>query len=461
MSTIFNNLQKQTSEDIFFNPIALTKRLSTKEQTQLIDKLRSLPPINQKIGDLIEALKRGNWRAPIFSDPDFPYYALLACNQGLITSHQFGTIQIYWSTIQYHEGKKNVCAAPIFKYDDVVPEAAQAIFETLFLNPETALAQMGLYDPNIPLLTEKQFEAFFEQLNQLPASEQYVFLVHDKDPISPDLPPTISQRLYLGTGYNVFCRNIEAGTRMVPSIGMMQAFLNVRYGKNAVQLNPVIGLSSEADIRQNGLESKRDTAVCFPGVELPEEADTFRAPWYDFTYHDFYHAMLASGIPVQYRPLLVQIADIAKSILQTTSNPQDQALMNKIYDQFIDMEQTNFRPEKSSMEKTARPEAAKPHMLFWRAVYSTILIAMIHVQAENYNVDMLSSLCKRIASELIVEPSLMEEFSTLDSIEKETLQYSFGDLENLPPQLTKIVETIEKIQPGKIMSEIWIKRIFS
>jgi hypothetical protein len=437
----------------------LTKRLSGDEKKRLAAKLGSLPRIDRRIEDLQIALKAGRWEAPIFDDPDFPYYALLACDRGMITTQQFGTIQLYWSVLQYHGGKDNVIVAPIFDKGRVIPDACEAILETLYLNPDTTTAQLGLYNPSIPLLPEREFDQFFDQLRKLPPSEQYVFLVRDKDPLPGKAGKlTISQRLYLGPGYNIFCRNIEGGCRMIPSVGMMQTFLNVRYKENAVEINPVIGLSSEDDIRQNGLDSKRDLAVCFPGVKLPEEADTFAAPWYDFAYHDFYHAILASGIPARYRPLLIQVADIAQSILKTTKNPQDEALLEKIYQQFIDMEQTGFRPESVTIEKAYRPNRAEPHILFWRAVNSTIFTAMTHVEAETFNSELLTSLFMKIATDLPLDSSLKKEFEELDALEVEDIELFFGDLSDLPPKLAEAIRVTRKIQPAKIMSAAWMKR---
>jgi hypothetical protein len=448
-----NNQGAPNFRDFNLETTELTRRLKSEEKAALAAKLASLP--QKGVGDLVAALSIQNWDAPIFNDPHFPLYALEACHQKLITPAQFGTVQLYWSALQYH-GKENVDAAPLFQQDgSVIPQAWDAIKETLYLNSQTNSAEAGLYDPAVPLLNDQELAEFFRRVRQLPLSEQQLFIVEDVIPIGNG--PTISETIYQSIGYNIFCRNFEHGARMIPSIGMMQEFLNVRFGDSAVQINPVLGHSSLEDIRQNGLNGTRDMAVHFPGVELPDEADGFLAPWYDFTFHDFYHAILASGAPAKYRPLLIKVADIAKTLLQRTPNLQDKALLTKVHEEFIDMEQSEYRWEVVTSLSKKIPERAQPHLMFWRAVTSSMIAAMRKHEDGMLNIELLTQLYTKIAQELPLEPSLQKDFSEFAEMEIKDLQ-SY-DLDEVSDEMYQALTAVFQIGPSKIMSSLWQERL--
>ncbi len=312
----------------------LISRVSPEERSHIDEKLALIADNKDvKIQMLHEALESQNWDHEIFQDENYPYYALEAVgleegDKHKLSRGQFATLMSFWKTSQDFQ----VRSIPLFNTNGSINEEARKIIKQTL--------RLASQDP-IYFLSDEQIEQFFEEMSKLPKSEQQFFIV----PKIESKEVTALKVIY-ELGINIFAHFFEKSQekRMIPSFGMMQAYLNVKYEQDAVEMMPFIGLSSIDDIRENGLKGERDFAIHFPGVSLPEKADDVQALGFDFSYHDFYHSLVASSAPRKFPPLFIQIADI----IYRFKRQKTEILNNKIqnmYELFIDMEVTPFRHE--------------------------------------------------------------------------------------------------------------------
>ena len=310
------------------------RRITPDEKKKLDEKLAKIidsSSFRNDVNALKVALQTQNWDAPVFHNKDYPYLALAALHEGAITPETMATILIFYSA---QTETDNIKTVPLFILGKINEEAKKLIIETW---PEDNK-------------TEEHILPFFEKMRQADPTQQQFFLIpYDQDKEFADKnenQTTITGLLHGDLDFNVFglCSN---NRHMQASPGMMQAFLDVCYGDRAVKINPVIGLSSENDIHDNGLFDKRDMGLLFPGTLFPLVADNRLAQGFRFWYHDFYHACAASLIPAPFRHLYIQFADL---LLTHQGDPK--VSMNEdfrpFWNGFVDMEMTKFQPDDSS-----------------------------------------------------------------------------------------------------------------
>jgi hypothetical protein len=332
----------------------VVRRASEKEKAALEAKLASLPDKQKWIQKLLSALKEGHWQSPIFQTKDYTCYALEALKQGKLTQEAFATVQIFWEVQQAHP-KKDIEASPLFKKDGSVNEDARSWIKETF-------RARGAYQKKSKdafFLSEPQIDQLFEEMRSLPKAEQTIWKVPDNLKIK-GLELTISQRIY-AIGINIFGRPRFGKTRLVPTLGLMQSYLNVKYGSNAVKINPVLGLSSDDDLRKNGVEDKRDMGLHHRAVLLGNIADSFAAPWYDFLYHDFYHAIVISSIPKELRRVYIKIFDILEKTIHVhgiKKNTLSEISLIVLRDRYLDME----FPDSNELKKST----TSPNDIFWQ-----------------------------------------------------------------------------------------------
>lgn len=295
----------------------IVRRATPKERKALEEKLQSLPLISENIQILLEAIQQGDWDAEIFQNKDYPNYALEAVRRGQLSTEDYATVMIYWETTQMYPDAKQVKRVAIFDADGKVnEEAKKLIVATLYdRKPEKYLYQS-------PLLTPAQLDQLFEKLKKLPKIQQQIWIVpNGKEQIMEAIQtPILAQ--------------ISDQEMMIAPLGLMQAVLDTAFGKDAVKLNPVHGLSSWGDIRQNHLDQKRDYAIRAPLIELPEEADGNKARGPYFGKHDFFHALLISTVPLAFRQKYVECYDIIQRLYPTIDPDKGSG--------FIDMDVPDF-----------------------------------------------------------------------------------------------------------------------
>jgi hypothetical protein len=125
--------------------------------------------------------------------------------------------------------------------------------------------------------------------------------------------------------------------RLVPSFGMMQAFLQV-CTPFPVTMTPRIGLSSEEQILTNAFCGTRDLCVPVGEVFIPQTIDGYYADGQDAYSHDFYHAIGCSFIPPQHRAAFgILAARLQKEIKSLTLEPFN-TIARAVASKFIDMD---------------------------------------------------------------------------------------------------------------------------
>ncbi|MBY0463227.1 MAG: hypothetical protein K2Q34_08615 [Alphaproteobacteria bacterium] len=322
----------------------ITRRLPQEELLAIENKMRCLSPVDQN--RFTELVDIGDLSA-IIQIKDYPLHALYAVKVGKITQEDFATISLV-----YASPDPNKAQIPLFNSDGKVnPKARELIQQTLHLQDPLQSYQK--------LLTSQELDSFFEEMAKLPPLQRHFFLEKAR-PLTefgkytmPGLGyttrthiPTVRTAIetqYLGLNIFSKCIDNDEAKFMIPSAGMMQTFLNVKFKNHAVRMNFVLGLSSIEDIKNNGLTASRDAALVFPGTFLPSTADTLPAKWTDFTYHDFFHAIVVSCAAPATRAKTISLAQSIEHI----ANPA-------LYNFFIDLEMTgHYRINVISKEKTS------------------------------------------------------------------------------------------------------------
>ncbi|MGH2613405.1 MAG: hypothetical protein ACRDFB_10225 [Rhabdochlamydiaceae bacterium] len=394
----------------------MTRRLTPSEAAVLDFNLRQVSP--EELSSFINSLNQRDW-ITLSAPSNYPYCALKAVRNGLISPHQFATVMLYW--VNSRSPGKGLKQVLLFNTDGTVNvEARESIKKTVQgtaqPNPVFSFSPTRGNQPKYEYLTDEQLDQFFENMRLLPLSEQNFFTLESKYPAG-GVASVISGP---STGFNVFYRFNE--NIMIPSAGMMQCFLNTKYGQDAVQINPVLGLSTVEDLQQNGL-TKRDMALHFPRIDLPNTADRHSAPLYQFTFHDFYHAMVASSIPKSHRELLLKISVIAAD----TFNKTHESFTKIFSEQLIDMERGVYRYENEIQQNfNSREESLS--VLFWVALSDTFTVAKFLSATESdfeqlipsdNEVKFLQTLIEKIPLDAEMQEGLKKSVSLFDTKFKE------------------------------------------
>jgi hypothetical protein len=276
----------------------------------------------------------------ILQHPDLPYLAMDALRKGLIDPLQAATALNFWSALRYHGSPNDLQTIEIFHRGAPNEEAISLMKQTFVTG-------------NTPFLDGPKFQAFMHNMRLLPPSEQKFLLVPDiqgdaslstiaRQNGGDHFKATISQGIK-DLEINVFNR-VQPKMRMIPSVGMMQAFLNAQYDE-PIEIKPKIYLSTAVQIRQCGLDDTRDMMMPFPDAlgnsRCPQKADGYQAPWYEFPYHDFYHAMLASAVGKTLRRAAIAAADVVEAYANEPGTENREGLI-QLSASLIDMEFNHF-----------------------------------------------------------------------------------------------------------------------
>lgn len=363
----------------------IVRRSSPKERKALETKLYSLPKPEENIHNLLKALEKGDWDAAIFQNEEFPYYALEAVRRGQLSPHDYATVLTFWEMIQLHPDPSTRKTIPIFNPDGTVNEIAKAhIIKTLVYNKKATDKPCAL--------SSDQIDQLFKKIKKLPPSQQHIWTV-----------PQINEPIIKAISVPILAE-INPDGMLVAPVGMMQAFLDVAFGDNAVKLNPVHGISSWNDLRQNHFKGERDYAIHFPGIELPEDADDRKARWFYFGKHDFYHAVLISSIPKAYRKCYVECYDIIQRSYPTVDPDKGST--------FIDMEALNFIENFASKKESAQN-------VFWIELIESIQQSALNesVQEHRQKKRPLASIAELHRKEIIYATLIASHLSPIPEIQ--------------------------------------------
>lgn len=354
------------------------ERVSERRSQELVysNVIKRLPDnIKKRIRKFSEDIPRGRMDESVKKvrdmpwDPENPmfhsnihyYYALEALRRGEITQHQFGTLMLFKEEL---DNQKAIEITP-----EVIP-----IFDTNGSPNKEALdlIEQGMYPPpdsfekawdieayeqekkkHKPYLDENQSKAFFEFLSKTPKSEQQFLLVpedymnkEDSEEYNKTVPATVSMAIQYQIGFNVFGRvlikNEETGKhelyRIIPSVGMMQAFLDAIKGKRTIYLDIVLGPCTGDDLDEDTRSKTRKVGVHFDGCRQSSEADRYPALGNDFPLHDGYHAWRALWIPDEHKLEFSKAGHLLDD-LQSKPGP------NYLRESFFDMEFDKYYPE--------------------------------------------------------------------------------------------------------------------
>jgi hypothetical protein len=289
----------------------LMRRITPEERKQIEDKLRDLPAVDNTIAELREVIKNNNLKSPIFQNPDYPFYALLAVKTGKIPLAEFVTIMFFW-TQNVKDGSFPIESISLFLNNgEVNPKARQVLKETLE------------HVKNIQKFSEEQLETLIDEIlekmrSAFPLEQQ--FFIESKESKIQSLfnfilqkqPP---QKIYSGfSDYLWGFQDWHNKYFMMPSCTLMQTFQDVLFKENAIRMNFVLGLSSERDIAKGVVYSSRDVAVHFPFVDLINEADLLKAPGNYFTKHDEFHASQCGATGRLHRMFWTRMAHVLSDI---------------------------------------------------------------------------------------------------------------------------------------------------
>lgn len=326
----------------------ITRRLSPEQLSSIHSKFQKISYLESECRWLKMMFEARNMTA-IAAEPNSPYLGLKAVQLGYLTQHQFGTLQAYWQASEHHRARsERVESMSLFTQERKVNlEARAAVIATLRVQNPVLLGE-GVEEP-LPLLTEQQVDEWIEEMRKTPESEQQFFVVPDLNPYdrSNMSPDDVSHAILASTGLNLFCRFEEKGQkkRMLATAGMVQTFLKVKCGEDAVWLNHVLGNSSMDDIRLNGLTDTRDVQVAFPDIPTPERADGYWARVYNFLFHDQnYHTLIASFMPRSDRLAMVRAGDVVAGLLSKEQNSIHQQALTMTRDGLYDMECVTYSP---------------------------------------------------------------------------------------------------------------------
>ncbi|MBS0649433.1 MAG: hypothetical protein JSS10_09470 [Verrucomicrobia bacterium] len=285
----------------------MIQRATEQEKAELVKKLEGFPEKNRYLQQLLQALKEGNWDSDIFANADYPYYALEALRHGILSKGEFATVQIFWEINQAHD-KKSFQFLPFFNEDGSPSSDIKDLMREI-LRPK---------NEEDPLLDSK-IDHLFEKIKSSSKSQQGIWLISDEIPsediLFSKLPlkeSCICRRLCVEVVENPKIQNKffpSQFVKSVPSYDLMQAYLDVFYGRWAVQLNPILGFSTDNDTYQNSVNGRRNISLHHPAVSLPHRADGLAAPWYEFScFHDFaFHATICSSLPQELAKAVAQI----------------------------------------------------------------------------------------------------------------------------------------------------------
>lgn len=265
----------------------MVRRIKPDERLALENTIAQLKNTDKVIDNLLSELAEDGWGSYGDSDtiraPDMPYYALVAFKRGQLTDLQFATLLFYRSACEHLKEQQKghrITANTLFDSKGKLNQDSFDMIAATLQNSE--LNTMGL--------DREQLGEWIEKVKKLEPSEKQYFDIsssHDKS--------RILDTIY-SLGFSAF-NSVDGNVEIIPTFGMVQAFLNVKYGEDAVQIRPVIGASTLTEVHRTAFMQIRDVALHFPNVTLPTEADEQTALWEHYTKHDFYHCAKASEIP--------------------------------------------------------------------------------------------------------------------------------------------------------------------
>ena len=285
-----------------FNEVV--RRIGTDEQRKIMNILSAMT--DDHIETIVQCcddpslMTRNNYE--LLKSFDFPYQLLRAFRDEKITVNEFATMislhGIYQENVQLNAGFELQFKRLFDQEGQPIKASWEAIAETLRKSNEKGVIFRFDVDHIIKTMQEKL------------ATVRPVEALFWHYPIAESSVPTVTDAI---RSAGVWALSRFADQEMVPGISTRQALLDAAFGKEAHRINPVIGTSSVADIRNGGSGRYRDFALPFPDIPLPKKADGIPAPFIiDFLIHDYYHLLRVGLLANEDVDLYLAIGDKLK-----------------------------------------------------------------------------------------------------------------------------------------------------
>jgi len=230
-----------------------------------------------------------------------PYAVLEGLRQGKFTDIQAATL------LHYHAVLKDPRVDKVSYHDLTQPENWK-LLETSFANQD-------------------RLARFRVEVEKLPESEKGFFLVPNFERGKPEsvtllkavMASQFGRKEVLPLVYflekygkeKVLWSLSKEQKRIIPSLGLVQAYLDASFPGGSIKLRPRLGVSPWQFIRQNGLNNERDVFVPGPGIENPQKIDGFPYEYlFDIVVHDaLFHAFIQACMPFACRYACIQAGD--------------------------------------------------------------------------------------------------------------------------------------------------------
>ena len=288
-----------------------------------------------------------------FNDQNFDYYALYALAMDKINLFQVATLFFDKAAVLETENPHEI------QVHNLSDEEAKKIIKDNFSTPEQ-------------FLDELKIKHLFDRIiDKAPKSEQRFLMIPKEYEGWPLLRSILSVFtcglvsspsalvVFTTTGWDVpfgryrnFC--------IIPSLSMVQAYLDVQFGDNAMNLRPVLGIPSSKSLLKMAKEDARSISLPSNIRPLPDMVHNYSARRLGWTFHDINHLTAASCIPKITRRAIVEIVEVLKR----------ESKYEKIADEITELVSEHFM-DAFGLKKTAptfgtflRDVDATPDMLF-------------------------------------------------------------------------------------------------
>lgn len=390
---------------------AYTAYLEPTDKTRLENALQDLSETPASTQTLALKILKGDWTT-LFNECDperFSLQSLRCLKENHISFMTFATCQLFHNTV-FNRANKNITVKFVSIYSQgridsrakkMINETMKVVFTT-FIEIRKKMAQVATKknEHKIPtpsedrIWTEDQESKFYDILATLPTSESCFIIL-------PDIPydtqikmfmnknDTLMQRIFYKLGFAALSSLTDKNgpLRMIPSSGMMEAFLRACYPETA--LTPVYRatLSTIEGLFQTLKQEGRDVIqpIDFFRDKIPEKIDDALAldRFNEERMHDFYHQWRLVQTPIVDRNLIVKISEVLLNLKKSRTTPNRYA--DFVFDRLVDMENIMFfktvkNPRTRALffpnwDERTSVRFQDPSMLVWRTLELRVLDA--------------------------------------------------------------------------------------
>lgn len=294
------------------NSYEVIRRIPPAEREELYQQLLE---VNEE--DLQRLLKERNDPQTLLSpttlihEPKFPYAALKALIMGEIGKLEFCTLMALWTYVQEQPKDKPIFGAYVPLFKDGELNSAVKLKDTLqngilprLFNKDSSINQKQLY------------QDFIEASRRLQPHEQGYWVL--SNPAKNNvLDPSLMESIRFDLGVRALMYYGPLTERILAPFSLHQVLIDVGFYES-VTLNPVIGISSVADIREGSLRRHRDVLVPYVNkLKAPKIVDHMKIDSdIDASLHDIYHALRASRVRKDETFFYIALADNLAKVQQ-------------------------------------------------------------------------------------------------------------------------------------------------